>query len=231
MLLTLKSICKSYPSPNQRHNKTVFTNLSLNLASGENISIMGPSGSGKTTLLNIIGMLDRPDSGDYIFNGKNISDYSEREMTFFRNQEIGFIFQKHYLLPQCSLLDNVLIPTLELRKREAKQESLERAKSLMKTLGIWDIHKQYPSEASLGECQRAAVARALINQPGLLLADEPTGALDYDNSRKLAKLLFSINRSQRTALILVTHDAKIAALADKQYYLQNQIFLTANNSE
>jgi len=191
------------------------------LDDGEAIAIVGPSGSGKTTLLNMIGTMDKPDEGNVFFREKDISLLSNRELEEFRNQEIGFVFQQHHLLPQCTLLENVLLPSLPNTKKAQRAEVQKRAKSLLEKVGLWDVKDQKPGELSGGECQRTAVVRSLINNPSLLLADEPTGALDTDNAHKLAELLLEFNRSEKLALVVVTHSLELAGKMDKAYLLKD----------
>jgi ABC-type lipoprotein export system ATPase subunit len=325
MLFKLNNISKHYGSESEGTLRKVLDGLTLEINEGETIAILGPSGSGKTTLLNIMGTLDRPDSGDVFYrNGKSVSDendfdeftkdnteerattsvaptqlenlnidvknfgaedispeerkselrasttrpivkikstaskdetvltdeditslkndllrikleriqftptpeenlvnYTTKQLDTFRNEKIGFVFQLHHLLPQCTLMENILIPTLTIRDKKIKAERLVRAEELMKRVGIWDQRDQMPGHLSGGECQRAAVVRALINKPGLLLADEPTGALDEDNVSKLAKLLLEINRSYGVTLVVVTHSLALAAKMDTVYELKN----------
>lgn len=335
ILFKLNNISKHYGSESEGTLRKVLDELSLEINEGESVAILGPSGTGKTTLLNIMGTLDRPDSGNVFFrdnshvrddirvveNANNMSveydseseiltskiqtgfddtaernsaisiapidkvskntiekpqsqtanispedrkselrsaarpivkmhsdntkaghpvklteqpvvtdlfsskenlvNYSTKELDTFRNQKIGFVFQMHHLLPQCTLLENVLIPTLTIEDKKIKAERLIRAKELMERVGIWEQRDQMPGHLSGGECQRAAVVRALINQPGLLLADEPTGALDEDNVSKLAMLLLEINKTDRVTLVVVTHSLALAARMDKVYELKN----------
>jgi len=159
----------------------VLNELSLEVDEGERIAILGPSGSGKTTLLNLVGGLDTPDEGIVRFRGEDITGYSGQQIDQFRNRQVGFVFQFHHLLPQCTLLENILIPTLVQSDRSSRAKSAERAGMLMKRVGIWDLRNKLPGILSGGECQRAAVVRAMINAPSILLADEPTGALDSEN--------------------------------------------------
>jgi ABC-type lipoprotein export system ATPase subunit len=322
MLFKLNNISKHYGSESDGTLRKVLDGLSLEINEGESIAILGPSGSGKTTLLNIMGTLDRPDSGDVFFRSgssvhkasdsrvstenrnsqtrsagesaahqtdfermtkktqsnpettslpdrkselritdktpdrpivkmpahiqtpeqpgssniqktenpvsndlfsskENLVNYSTKELDTFRNQKIGFVFQLHHLLPQCTLLENILIPTLTLNDKKIKAERLIRAKELMERVGIWEQRDQMPGHLSGGECQRAAVVRALINSPGLLLADEPTGALDEDNVSKLALLLLEINKTYGVTLVVVTHSLALAARMDTVYELRN----------
>lgn len=344
MLFKLNNISKHYGSESDGTLRKVLDGLSLEINEGESIAILGPSGSGKTTLLNIMGTLDRPDSGDVFYRDlkavhkdsdsgrsadkratqiqsetvssanqieseritektqpksettspgnletfdsgtakpqsnsepasaadrkselrttdktperpivkmpvhiqtpvqpvssnfpkaekpvasdlftskENLVNYSTKELDTFRNQKIGFVFQLHHLLPQCTLLENILIPTLTITDKNIKTERLIRAKELMERVGIWEQRDQMPGHLSGGECQRAAVVRALINSPGLLLADEPTGALDEDNVSKLALLLLEINKTYGVTLVVVTHSLALAAKMDTVYELRN----------
>src|ERR1035437_2316796 len=183
MLLKLEKINKSYSN-----DRTILDQLDLEVKQGERIAIVGPSGSGKTTLLNLIGTLDRPDSGQMDVEDKDLSVCSDQQLASFRNERIGFVFQMHHLLPQLTLLENILLPTLTDKKLQGK-ETLERAMKLINRMGLARVAHQKPSELSGGECQRTAVARALINRPGLILADEPTGALDQQSAFNLTDLL------------------------------------------
>lgn len=210
MLLKLENISKGFGNPADTTFRPVLAELALEVEEGESIAILGPSGSGKTTLLNLIGGLDYPDQGELNFRGENLSGYAKTDMDHFRNQEIGFVFQFHHLLPQCTLLENVLVPTLVNHTREEREQKLERAGELLKRVGIWDHRHKLPGKLSGGECQRAAVVRAMINAPSLLLADEPTGALDRDNVKKMADLLLELNRSEGLSLLLVTHSLELA---------------------
>ncbi len=221
MFLQIDNIKKSYLSGSSEEERIVLNELSLSLDDGEAIAIVGPSGSGKTTLLNMIGTMDKPDEGNVFFREKDISLLSNRELEEFRNQEIGFVFQQHHLLPQCTLLENVLLPSLPNTKKAQRAEVQKRAKSLLEKVGLWDVKDQKPGELSGGECQRTAVVRSLINNPSLLLADEPTGALDTDNAHKLAELLLEFNRSEKLALVVVTHSLELAGKMDKAYLLKD----------
>lgn len=208
MLLSLKDITKAYGIAGEKTRRLVLDNISLEVEEGEKVAILGPSGSGKTTLLNLIGGLDHPDSGSVSFNGKDLGGFSPAEMDQYRNQNIGFVFQFHHLLPQCTLLENVLIPTLV--SGVPRDEKYERAQSLMDRVGIWAYRDQLPGKLSGGECQRAAVVRAMINSPSILLADEPTGALDKDNVETMADLLLELNREDDLTLLVVTHSSSLA---------------------
>jgi len=201
--------------------RVVLDDLSLQMSDGEAIAIVGPSGSGKTTLLNQIGTMDRPDTGNIFFRGRDLGLLDNISLEEFRNKEIGFVFQQHHLLPQCTLLENVLLPSLPSTKAKQRSQVLERARSLLERVGLWDVRNQKPGELSGGECQRTAVVRSLINNPSLLLADEPTGALDEDNAQNLADLLLDFNRKDKLALIIVTHSLELAEKMDKAYLLRN----------
>jgi ABC-type lipoprotein export system ATPase subunit len=178
------------------------------------VAIVGPSGSGKTTLMNLIGALDRPDSGTITLGDMVITESNEKELTRYRNQKIGFVFQQHHLLPQLSLLENVLLPTLANSGSSGK-EAKERSIQLIRRVGLEEVAHQKPSELSGGECQRTAVVRALINQPLILLADEPTGALDHQSAFNLVDLLIELNKEQNITLILVTHSVEVAGKMDR----------------
>lgn len=215
MLLKLENISKSYSK-----DRVILDQLSLEINAGERVAIVGPSGSGKTTLLNLIGTLDRPDSGKMVFDGQDLSVMNDNQLAQFRNRKIGFVFQMHHLLPQLSLWENVLLPTLTdpaLQGRETEQ----RAKRLIERVGLSGVVSQKPSELSGGECQRTAVVRALINRPALLLADEPTGALDQKSSGNLTDLLIELNKEEGVALVVVTHSLDVAKKMDRIYSLNN----------
>lgn len=215
MLLKLSNIHKSYGSNQTGKLKQVLQGVSLELNQGETLAILGPSGSGKSTLLNIIGALDKPDVGDIIFKGIPLNDYTEKQLSTFRNQEIGFIFQSHHLLPQCTVLENVLIPILPIKDSDFKKECHQKAKELIKAVDLWDERDKLPGTLSGGECQRVAVIRALINNPSLLLADEPTGSLDQNNAQAITSLLLKLNKEFNTSLIVVTHSTEIGSKMDK----------------
>jgi lipoprotein-releasing system ATP-binding protein len=218
MFLKLENISKGYGIPQSKTYQLVLDHLSLEMEEGDSVAIMGPSGSGKTTLLNLVGSLDLPDKGNILYKGRDITGLSKNEMVKFRNKEIGFIFQLHHLLPQCTLIENVLLPTLpDKDDKDARQ----RAESLIKRVGLWDHQSKKPQLLSGGECQRAAVVRAMINNPGLLLADEPTGALDHENATRLIELLMEINKIDKVTLLMVTHAGELAKKMDKVYKLKD----------
>lgn len=215
MLLKLENISKSYAK-----DRVILDQLSLEINAGERVAIVGPSGSGKTTLLNLIGTLDRPDAGKMVFDGQDLSAMNDNQLAQFRNRKIGFVFQLHHLLPQLSLMENVLLPTLTDPALQGK-ETEERAKRLIERVGLNGVVSQKPSELSGGECQRTAVVRALINRPALLLADEPTGALDQKSSGNLTDLLIELNKEEGVALVVVTHSMDVAKKMDRIYRLEN----------
>lgn len=222
MILKLDKISKGYGEQGGTNYRPVLNELSLEVRDGKKIAIVGPSGSGKTTLLNLIGGLDQPDSGSIIFKGKNITGFSPEEMAGFRNMELGFVFQMHHLLPQLSLWENVLLPVLPFKKKVHEIDK-SWAEHLLKRVGIWDQRTQKPAELSGGECQRTAVVRALINKPQLLLADEPTGALDGDNASNLGDLLIALSKEENLSMIVVTHSLDLAARMDETFYLRNGV--------
>jgi lipoprotein-releasing system ATP-binding protein len=218
MLLHLDKISKGYGTPGSHAFRQVLANLEFCVESGTRIGIAGPSGSGKTTLLNIAGALDKPDSGKVFFKGQDISGFTNRELAGFRNRQVGFVFQQHFLLPQCTLLENVLLPVLPSGKKVVP-DVLKWAEHLLRKTGIWEQRNQYPGEMSGGECQRAAVVRALTNKPALVLADEPTGALDETNAFNLSDLLLKLSIEEGITLVVVTHSPELAAAMDKVYTL------------
>jgi len=210
-LLELDSVSKRYDAPGAAESPWVLKDVSLRVTAGESLAIVGPSGSGKSTLLNIIGTLDRPTSGRVLLDGRDLSAPREAELAALRNREIGFVFQLHHLLPQCTALENVLVPTLVGGTRNASEDAETRAIGLLKRVGLGERMTYRPGQLSGGERQRAAVVRALINRPKLLLADEPTGALDRASADQLGGLLVELNREQGVTLIVVTHSIELAS--------------------
>lgn len=202
LLLKLENVSKRYDE-----NTPVLCGVDLELEAGGCISVAGPSGCGKSTLLNLIGALDRPDEGSIGFNGTDLTSMNEKQAALFRNEQIGFVFQLHHLLPQCTVLENVLVPAL-VNKQNADAEA--RALKLLDRAGLSDRLSHRPGQLSGGERQRTAVVRALINRPRLLLADEPTGALNPEGAESLFKLLIELNREEGMAMILVTHSLALA---------------------
>jgi ABC-type lipoprotein export system ATPase subunit len=181
---------------------------------------VGPSGSGKSTLLNLLGTLDKPSSGKVLLSGVLADQMDENHLAEIRNTFIGFVFQMHHLLPQLTLLENVLLPILPLNDKKNLNQSKQRALQLIDRVGLSAHLRHFPSQLSVGECQRAAVVRALINKPKLLLADEPTGSLDADNAAQLAILLTELNQEENVALVLVTHSMELAAKMENIYQLR-----------
>lgn len=210
MLLRLSNVALRYDSGAGAEPVNVLKGVSLEVARGESLAIIGPSGSGKSTLLNIIGTLDRPTSGEVTLAGQNLSSLNDVQLADIRNRQIGFIFQAHHLLPQCSVLENVLVPTLACKDAAVRQSAPDRAARLLKRVGLESRMTHRPGQLSGGERQRVAVVRALINQPQLLLADEPTGALDRIAADQLAQLLLELNREEKVTLIVVTHALDLA---------------------
>jgi len=210
-LLALRNVSKHYATNGATENLPVLADISLEVARGETMAIVGPSGSGKSTLLQIIGTLDRATSGEVLLDGKNLAAFGDLQLAEVRNRQIGFVFQAHYLLPQCTVLENVLVPTLAAQKSENDGEtSATRARQLLKRVGLGDRLHNRPGQLSGGERQRAAVVRALVNRPQLLLADEPTGALDHASATALGQLLEELNREEGVTLIVVTHALDLA---------------------
>ena len=208
-MLSALNITKSYPTP--RGSLTVLDGISLSLSRGEAIAITGPSGSGKSTLLYVLGALDPPSSGSVTLDGVDPFQLGEREQARFRNRHIGFVFQDHSLLPQCSVLENVLTPTLAAPRRDAGTADDEpRAREILERVGLGGRLDHRPAELSGGEKQRAALARALILNPSVLLCDEPTGNLDRTAADAVAQLLLDLHADRKTILITVTHSAALA---------------------
>lgn len=223
MLLKLEKISKNYRANDQVDPLLVLKSIDFTLAKNESCVIYGPSGSGKSTLLNIIGGLTRPDSGIVEFNGNDLNQLSNDELAYYRNRDIGFIFQQHHLLPQLTLIDNILLPTVPFAQDKQESELLSRALEMLKRVGLTNRQSHRPGQLSMGECQRVAMIRALINKPRLLLADEPTGALDSTNAKNLIDLLLELNVVERTALIVVTHSQLVTDKFSNKYRLRNGV--------
>jgi len=215
-LLELVRVTKQFPAAAGAGGLTVLDGVCLRINRGEALAVVGPSGSGKSTLLHIMGTLDRPTSGQALFNGSDLSMLNEQQVAEVRNRQIGFVFQSHYLLPQCSVWENVLLPTLACSGNRGAKPGAEveppeaRAERLLRRVGLADRMDHRPAELSGGECQRAAVVRALINRPALLLADEPTGSLDHAAATALGQLLVELNREEGVTLVVVTHATELA---------------------
>ncbi len=213
--LVVTDVTKSFPT--RAEALEVLRGVSLSLSAGENLAILGPSGSGKSTLLHIIGTLDRPTSGSVRLDGEDPFVLDEPKLAAFRSRRIGFVFQDHHLLPQCSMLENVLLPTIADGSTTAADA--DRAKLLLDRVGLAGRLEHRPAELSGGERQRVAVARALIRRPVLLLADEPTGNLDRTTTASIAKLLLELQQQEQTMMIAVTHSLELAALFQRQMEL------------
>ena len=211
-ILELINVTKDYGDPAlEGEAVAVIKNINLTILTGESVAITGPSGSGKTTLLNLIGALDRPSSGQVLIGGINLAGLGDRELAQLRNQRIGFVFQTHHLLPQCTALENVLVPTLASKNRLPHTKALDIAMRLLKRVGMADYTRYLPSQLSGGQSQRVAIVRALINRPAILLADEPTGSLDRIAAESLTELLLELNREENITLIISTHAARLAS--------------------
>jgi ABC-type lipoprotein export system ATPase subunit len=209
-------LVKEYPEAAGRPPRRVLDDVSLAVEAGESLAIVGPSGCGKSTLLNLIGLLDEPTSGEVRLAGRSVAGLGEPARAVLRAELIGFVFQLHHLLPQCTVLENVLVPTLALPPgHEARAGAPARAEALLDRVGLSAQRSVFPGVLSGGERQRVAVVRALINQPKLILADEPTGALDRDNAARVVDLLRSLATEHEAGLIMVTHDQALAASLQK----------------
>jgi lipoprotein-releasing system ATP-binding protein len=210
--LDVEQLGKDYPT--RSGPLTVLRDVSFHLDRGESLAVMGPSGSGKSTLLHLLGTLDRPSHGTVHLDGQDPFALAEPQLADFRNRHVGFVFQDHHLLPQCTVLENVLIPTLVNKSRPADVEKW--AKELLERVGLSGRLDHRPAELSGGERQRVAVARALVLRPVLLLADEPTGNLDRHSAKAVGELLLELHRQERTILVVVTHSPELAKLFPRQ---------------
>jgi lipoprotein-releasing system ATP-binding protein len=219
MLAELQNVSKSYQQQGIGNQNLVLDQISLSIRENETIAILGPSGSGKSTLLNILGTLDRPTSGKVVLNGEDVSRKDNDFLAGYRSRFIGHVFQQHYLLPQLTLLENVLLPILTLDEYPDSETYRKRALELIDRVGLSDHLNHFPFTLSVGECQRAAVVRALINRPKLLLADEPTGSLDAENAVLLGNLLVELHKEENIALCVVTHSADLAKRMQQKYSL------------
>lgn len=215
-LIQLNNIIKSYQNGDQELN--VLKGIDLTVYEGEFLAIMGPSGSGKSTLMNIIGLLDRPTSGDYSLNGKQVEELKEKELARVRNEEIGFVFQQFFLLSKLSALQNVELPLIYAGVGASKRRQL--AKQFLEKVELSERMKHLPSELSGGQKQRVAIARALVNNPSIILADEPTGALDTKTSIQIMDLLTKLNREGKT-IVMVTHEPEVADFATRKIIIRD----------
>jgi ABC-type lipoprotein export system ATPase subunit len=221
-LVEVRGVSKSFRTGD--HKVRVLDEVHLSVAAQESVAIVGPSGSGKSTLLNLLGTLDQPDQGTIVIDGKNLSMMAGDELADFRNRRIGFVFQSHHLLPHLTVLENVLVPLLA-RASRVENEALERAGKLLRRVGLEAREDQLPGRLSGGERQRVAVVRALIHQPRLLLADEPTGALDRASAAEVTRLLTELNREHGTTLIVVTHSEELARRMDRVVAMEDGVLV------
>ena len=213
-MLEVQNLSKEYPMPGQPLR--VLTEIGFSMEAGDSVSVVGPSGSGKSTLLYILGALEPPTKGTVLLNGLNPFEMTEKALAEFRNSKIGFVFQDHHLLPQCTVVENVLVPTLVAREDDSFRS---RALDLLEQVGLGSRIHHRPHELSGGEKQRVAVARALIMQPQLVLCDEPTGNLDHHSAEAVTSLLLELHQKQQTILIVVTHNPEVAARFKLKYEL------------
>ena len=216
-MLDVRNVSKAYPTV--RGSLPILGDVSFSLQRGDAASIVGPSGSGKSTLLYIVGALEPPTSGTVTLEGTDPFTLKDTELSAFRNSKVGFVFQDHLLLPQCTVLENVLVPTLV---NEPDAAVTARAAVLLKEVGLADRLDHRPAELSGGERQRVALARALIQEPLLVVCDEPTGNLDHDSAATITELLFALHRQQDNVLLIVTHNPELAARCEIRYRLDNQ---------
>ena len=214
-MITTKNITKSFGS------LQVLKGIDLEIAKGEIVSIVGPSGAGKTTLLQIIGTLDRPDGGTLAVNGTDVTTLSRKQLSDFRNQHVGFVFQFHQLLPEFTALENIMIPAFIAGK--SHKEAKTRAEELLRFMNLSDRATHKPAELSGGEKQRVAVARALVNHPAVILADEPSGSLDSQNKQELHQLFFDLRQEFGQTFVIVTHDEELARLTDRTIHLRDGV--------
>jgi lipoprotein-releasing system ATP-binding protein len=229
-MLEITDVYKHYHSPDQSENVAVLKGISLSIDKGSSIAVVGPSGCGKSTLLNLIGALDRPTQGRIEFDGKDLGSLNETQLAELRNQAIGFVFQLHHLLPQCTVLENVMVPTLARKDRSSAGTVRARAEALLERVGLEDYLAYRPAQLSGGQRQRVAVARALINEPKLLLADEPTGSLDQDTAERIGALLMKIHQDEGVTLVVVTHAMTLAQQLGAVFKLDHGILGPASNN-
>ncbi|MDE5985951.1 MAG: ABC transporter ATP-binding protein [Prevotella sp.] len=222
-MITISNIKKNFGS------LEVLKGISLVINKGEVVSIVGPSGAGKTTLLQIIGTLDRPDNGSVVIDGQDITGLSRGKLADFRNRNIGFVFQFHQLLPEFSAVENVMIPALIAGK--SRRQAKEKALSLLNMLGLSERVDHKPAQLSGGEKQRVAVARALVNDPAVVLADEPSGSLDSKNKSELHQLFFELRDRLGQTFVIVTHDESLAELTDRTIYMRDGMIVSGHEQE
>lgn len=223
-MIQLNQIKKDFGKGEAR--QTILKGISLDIKEGEMVSIMGPSGSGKSSLLNILGLLDGMYEGEYLLDGINVADLTEKEQEGLRGEKIGFVFQSFHLLKDLTALDNVRMALIlanerkSMKQRMGKKEMIQKSQYMLERLGMKDHMDQRASELSGGQQQRVAIARALVNEPSVLLADEPTGALDQKNGETLLELLSEIH-GDGNSIVMVTHDSKVASVAERQIYIED----------
>ena len=225
MIDELKDIFKSYSEGEDNPRRNILDSFNLLINFDESISIVGPSGCGKTTLLNILGTLDKPDSGEVIFKGELVTHMNDDQLSKLRAEKIGFIFQSHYLLPQISVIENVILPTLAVNRKQNNNIIFDEAESLLRQVGLKKQAHKFPSQLSGGEKQRVAIVRSLINKPNLVLADEPTGSLDKSRGEDIIDLLKSLCVNNQTSLVVVTHDVEIASQMKRRLCYKNYDFI------
>ncbi|MGC6436493.1 MAG: ABC transporter ATP-binding protein [Verrucomicrobiales bacterium] len=225
MIVELKDIFKSYSEGEDNPRRNILDSFNLLINFDESISIVGPSGCGKTTLLNILGTLDKPDSGEVIFKGELVTHMNDDQLSKLRAEKIGFIFQSHYLLPQISVIENVILPTLAVNRKQNNSIIFDEAESLLSQVGLKKQAHKFPAQLSGGEKQRVAIVRSLINKPNLVLADEPTGSLDKSRGEDIIDLLKSLCVNNQTSLVVVTHDVEIASQMKRRLCYKNYDFI------
>lgn len=226
MILEMRDICKDYPMGKSVAH--ILKNVNLDVEEGEYLAIMGPSGSGKTTLMNLIGCLDVPTSGSYLLGGRDVTTCNNKQLAEVRNKELGFVFQSFNLLPKLTAVENVALPLLYGGVKKA--ERLERARAALETVGLSDRVDHRPDQLSGGQCQRVAIARAMVGNPTLLLADEPTGALDTKAGNQIMEIFRHLS-DQGMTIIMITHEPAIAACADKTYHILDGELRTSTEPE
>ncbi|NQV34468.1 MAG: ABC transporter ATP-binding protein [Phycisphaeraceae bacterium] len=229
-MIQLKDVYKQYASPDTSEAVPVLAGIDMAIEAGSSVAVVGPSGCGKSTLLNLVGALDVPTKGQVLLDGEDLSGLDEKALAQLRNQKVGFIFQMHHLLPQLTVLENVLVPTLA-QKTFHKSQHTTLAKSLIKQVGLQEVMSHLPSQLSGGQRQRVAVARALVNQPKVLLADEPTGALDQATAEQIGDLLVEVHKTQSVTLVMVTHAKSLAERMDSLYTLDEGRLVPSTNNQ
>lgn len=226
MIVEMKDVCKDFTMGKSVAH--ILKNVSLNVENGEYLAIMGPSGSGKSTLMNILGFLDTPTSGEYLFDGQDMKNYSDNKLADVRNKDIGFIFQSFHLMPKLTALDNTALPLMY--GGISRQRRREMAAEALRTVGLEDRMDHRPDQLSGGQCQRVAIARAIVGEPKLVLADEPTGALDSENGKVVLDIFKKLHDSGST-IIMITHDHEVAGNAERIVYIKDGILTGGGTGE